>query len=276
MKKIKDLIRKLIFLIRINWVKTILINFKTLPLKQAVKFPIVILCKIKLLDLSGSITIDGSIFFSKIKIGGKVDFYPENNLPINFHLMGNLHFRGECLISAGSHILVKSNAKLDIGEACTFNSGVVIRVLNSCVIGRGTRVTRGCSISDSNFHYIKEIETGKIRKPNGIVRIGEFCWVNPNSVINKGTMLPDHTIVTQGSFLNKDYTNIVPEYSLIGGSPIKIIKQGIQRVFDPIEENKMRNAFIKADNKQDYIVVKSGIFYDDIENLKAFIHKIKK
>ena len=65
MKRIlKRIYRILAFVISVNWVKTIRINFKLLPFKQAKKMPILIFGSVKIGDLSGKI-----IFNCPIKIG---------------------------------------------------------------------------------------------------------------------------------------------------------------------------------------------------------------
>ena len=40
-------------------------------------------------------------------------------------------------------------------------------------------------------------------------------------LVNKGTALPDDTIVASYSLCNKDYRNMISENSVIGGIPAK-------------------------------------------------------
>lgn len=50
--------------------------------------------------------------------------------------------------------------------------------------------------------------------------------------------------------VSKDYTSIIPEYSLIGGSPAKLIQQNLRRV------NNTKNEHILSDwfkNHKEYI-----------------------
>ena len=61
--------------------------------------------------------------------------------------------------------------------------------------------------------------------------IGNNCWIGNRTTINPGTIIPDFTIVTSNSLVNKDYSDIDP-YTLIGGLPCKVIKSGIVRVWD--------------------------------------------
>ncbi|MCF0178478.1 MAG: hypothetical protein HUJ90_07600 [Bacteroidales bacterium] len=50
-------------------------------------------------------------------------------------------------------------------------------------------------------------------------------------MIKKGTVLPTGTILAGPfSMVSKDYSKTVPEYSIIGGSPAKLIGSGYRRV----------------------------------------------
>ena len=46
-------------------------------------------------------------------------------------------------------------------------------------------------------------------------------------IIQKNTKTPDNTIISGKSLLNKDYR--VPEFSIIGGMPAKLLKTGYYR-----------------------------------------------
>ena len=52
----------------------------------------------------------------------------------------------------------------------------------------------------------------------------------------QGTKTPDFFIAASNTLCNKDYTTIIPEYSLVGGSPAKLLKTGLCRVLDREEK----------------------------------------
>lgn len=49
----------------------------------------------------------------------------------------------------------------------------------------------------------------------------------------KGTVIPDHTIVSSNSLCNKDYSD-VPQFSIIGGIPARLISCNKKRCNDKI------------------------------------------
>lgn len=51
--------------------------------------------------------------------------------------------------------------------------------------------------------------------------IGEGCWIGANVVITSGVKVGRYSIIAAGSVVTKD----VPEYSIAGGNPAKLLKQ---------------------------------------------------
>lgn len=91
----------------------------------------------------------------------------------------------------------------------------------SVFIGEGTSITANCGVFDIIHPYqdinvnprIADIEV----RP---VRIGKNCLIGMNSVILPGSILGDHCIVGANSTVSGKF----PSYSVIVGSPAKIIK----------------------------------------------------
>lgn len=52
-------------------------------------------------------------------------------------------------------------------------------------------------------------------------RLKEGCWIGINSVIMPGVTIGKNSVVGANSFVNKD----VPDYSIVAGSPARIIKE---------------------------------------------------
>ena len=64
--------------------------------------------------------------------------------------------------------------------------------------------------------------------------IGEDSWIGNHVIINKGTILPKGTIVSAMSLVNKDYSVLLNEHSIIGGVPAKLLKENKIRVNDKL------------------------------------------
>ena len=63
-------------------------------------------------------------------------------------------------------------------------------------------------------------EQGISMKPNASVEIGEGSWIGTKAVIVGDVKIGRHCVIGAGSVVTKD----VPDYSIVVGSPAKVIK----------------------------------------------------
>lgn len=260
------MIRKMISSIRriyrINYIKTLIINLKFLPIKQAIRFPIIAYGKIKIHSFYGRIIIDAPIKTGMIKLGYRwLDLYPSGYLPTQLLIVGDLIFEGNCVISGGCGLFVQKEAALiQIGNNVTIGAGTLIKSMDQLHIGEFSRITANCTIMNSNMHFVKDIVTGLIQKRSGAIVIGKKCWINSGVVITKGTITPDYSIVARNSFLNKDYTIQGPN-AFIAGSPAKIKNNNVQRIFSRNKEIQIIN-FFNTNPDHEFFQDEKGLFIE--------------
>ena len=231
--------------------KTLYINFRSLPFKQAIKLPIYIYGNVKLDSLYGDIEILGEIKRGMIRIGLPMKGAIIDTRIAHFLNNGKIVFKGKVDFSNGATInnrggnLIFENNVL-IGE------NVRIICLYHIEIKEGARIAHESQIIDTNFHFILDNSTLMAHSPKGHIIIGKYCWVGNRTSVQKGTVLPDYTIVGSNSLLNKNYKDI-PPYSLIGGMPAKFIKGGIRRVFNIHNERMLKKYFKEHGNDATFI-----------------------
>lgn len=249
---------------RINYLKTIYLNFRTQPLSIAIRFPIVIYGKLVIPKLRGKILIKGPIKKGMIKIGYKyLDLVPSSYLPSQIYLLnGTIIFNGN-LVTSGGVSLFSSNSTIDIGEFVVIGGGSVVKSLESITIGDNTRIAYESVIFDSNVHFVKNIVTGKIAKNKAPIVIGRNCWINSRSFIGKGTIVPNYSVVAGSSFLNREYSEYGENLFLVG-SPAKPANVKVQRIFSSREETKLNNYFNNNPNIEHYNG-NEGLFDDENE-----------
>jgi len=135
------------------------------------------------------------------------------------------------------------------GEILLFNYGKQITLGKHVYIGGGTRIWAGstihigdnvliahnCNIIGSNSHemdakkrsssYQKLLKEGHPRENPGVVvgeiSIGDYAWISFNVTILKNVSIGEGAIVASDSLVLED----VPPYTLVGGSPAKVIKK---------------------------------------------------
>lgn len=254
---IKSLLRKPYhvakYLWRLNILATFWMNFKMLSLRQAIKFPIHCFGKIKFHNLSGHLIIDAPIKNGMIQIGYRwFDLWPTSYLPTQILFRGETIFQGECIISGGVYISsFTPTSVLKIGSNVTIGGGSLIKAIEKISIGSKTRITGNCTVLDSNMHYVKDIENGVFSRLTHPIKIANNCWINAGSVITKGAVLPPYSIVARNSFIGKDMSQY-GECCMFAGSPAKLIKKGIQRIFNYLLEGKLTEYFNDNPNVNTY------------------------
>lgn len=246
---------------RLNIFKTIYLNFKTQTFSVALKFPIYVYGKLYIHSLNGNIIIDAPINSGMIKIGYRyIDSTPNAFLPNQLLVNSNLIFNGYVVISGGVSLsAIKGN--LTIGNRCSIGGGSFIKCLSGITIGDNTRITYGCTVFDSNIHFVKEIESGIIKNNESPIVIGKNCWINAETIVTKGSVIPDYSITARCSFINKDFNSFGTNL-FIAGSPAKPLNLKVQRIFNTTEEQRLRTYF-NQNPREEAIKCENGLFKDE-------------
>jgi acetyltransferase-like isoleucine patch superfamily enzyme len=137
----------------------------------------------------------------------------------------NWHCACSSRVSGGA---VFSTPTLDIhrlayvGPGCIFSSRVSVRIGAGSLIGPRSMFFGGnhvLGVSPGTPFIAYNNKT----KPLGIdssVVIGRDCWVGASAIILNGSAIGDCAVVGAGSIVTKD----VPPFSIVAGSPAKIIR----------------------------------------------------
>jgi acetyltransferase-like isoleucine patch superfamily enzyme len=242
---------------KINILKTIFFNFKSLPFKQAIKFPIFIYSDTKLISI-GKIHIDSDdIHKGMIRIG-KRNFFA--GFKTQFINSGEIHFQGKFLIESGT--CINNCGKIILGKESRFCERCNILIVNKLTIKESTRIAFETVIMDTDFHTIVNTTKGIVKKSYGEIKIGSYNWIGNRCMIKKGTITDDYTIVSSLSMLNKDFRG-EEKYPLIAGCPAKIIAHGWRRVYND-KNNKNINIYFQNSDADNYKIENpENIDWDD-------------
>src|SRR5690606_32622400 len=122
---------------------------------------------------------------------------------------------------------IYSGSKIYINKGATLilNGGYINHNLNlSCFkkieIGTGVAISENVTIRDSDNHGF----LGELKPITEAIKIGNHVWIGMNVTILKCVRIGNGAVVAAGSIVTKN----VPENSLVGGIPAKIIKENIQ------------------------------------------------
>lgn len=261
MKILKNILRTgyraLVLFFNVNWLKTLYVNCRVLPLSHAIHLPILVYYGYKFDSLKGQVKILCKPKFGILKIGCDFDKTIYSNIRGRITLDGVIYLYGYVLISKG--VTMEVVGQLHLHKNIMIGSGNFIKSLVSIVIMNNTRFTYNCTLFDCNMHYIKNIETGEVKNNRAPIVVGKNCWINSGSVIMKGSVVPDYTITAKNTFIGKDYSEFGTNLFLVG-SPAKPTRSKVQRILSVKEQSRLNKLFKTG---LESVTVEEGLFIED-------------
>jgi maltose O-acetyltransferase len=131
-------------------------------------------------------------------------------------------------------IFDRTGKNINIEHGAFFSSGKEIEIGENSGLGLNCRVMGPLSIGDNVMmgpdvmiytqnHNFEDTNIPMIKQGNSVrkkVTVGDDVWVGARVIILPGITVGRGSILAAGSVVTKD----VPEYSIVGGNPAKIIK----------------------------------------------------
>ena len=211
--------KNLIFkkLIRINFIKSALVNFRHFGMKGLLKLPIIIeygshfKCSAK----------DGIVFLQPLQ---------RNMLTINFGNTFDISKTGKLIIKGSkacfnykNMVLIHSGGTMEIGNNFYANGLAEFNCKKKLSFGDDVLISVHVMFLDTDYHHIYNSKNEKINPDKDVV-IGNKVWIGCNVTILKGSIINDNIIVGAGSLVSGSLTNSGSIYS---GNPIVQIRDGI-------------------------------------------------
>lgn len=220
-------------LLFVNWfnpLMTLYLNFRSFPLKQAVHLPVFVYGWPRIFSLYGSMKCQGKCKMGMITFNASNGGAPSAPLAATaINNWGKIIFHGKCQIYTANKINVGMGGILELGEGTKIMHLCNVTAHEFVRIGEQSWITHRCQVLDSNFHFIADFRSHKIRRYTKPIEIGCYCWICNTTTVTGGAKIPDKTIVASNSLVNKNMMDI-PEESMIGGIPAKLIATGFRRV----------------------------------------------
>ncbi len=113
--------------------------------------------------------------------------------------------------------------KLIIGDNCSIGSYSMIIAANRIEIGKNVLTSARVTILD-HIHDYQNIKIPIINQPvavKGTIIIEDDCFIGINAVILGNLKISKHAVIGANSVVTKD----VPAYSVVAGTPAKVIKK---------------------------------------------------
>jgi len=204
--------------------KSVYFNFKYFPLKKAIHLPVRINRRCSLINLKGSLIIDGDISPAMIQIGfGEVGIFDKKKEHSVWNVRGKIIFKGKCFLGTGIRLNIAESGILTFGHNVNITACTAIDCQREISFGEGCLISWENLFIDGDHHNIFDSD-GKLKNPPQNILIGKHVWFSCRCLILKGVTVADNCIVAAGSLVNSSYT--IPN-SIIAGSPAKVIKENI-------------------------------------------------
>ena len=199
--------------------KIFYVNFRWLPLKDAVKLPILIRYDASLLG-SGDIVILEPVKFGMVHIGfHQVPICNPRDKTIVI-VDGTLKIKGSFHIGNGSKIRVTEGSKLSTGNNFGISGSSAINCYNNITIGDDVLFSWECLVMDSDTHPIFGVDNKIINYGKNVI-IGNHVWIGCRCTILKGTIIPDGCVIGANSLVSG---NKFEPNTIISGHPAKSVK----------------------------------------------------
>lgn len=136
------------------------------------------------------------MLFDRWKRAKSLDFGEGSSIYYNSYVYGDVKVGKNTWI--GPYTLLDGSGGLEIGNYCSISAGVHI-------------------YSHDTVKWA--LSGGKAEYEHARVKIGNCCYIGPQTIISKGVKIGNHCLIGANSLVNTD----LESYSIAGGSPCKII-----------------------------------------------------
>lgn len=201
--------------------KTVYFNLRYLPFQQAIRFPIVIHWKTRVLNMKRfALEIRGGVKTASVRIGFPYQGFPYSPAVIN--ITGKCYVHGKANIQSECELNI--SGFLSIGENFDCNQGTIINAKAESSIGDNVLVGQRCYFSDDDGHKIYCV--GENRRTNEKVgyHIDDHVWITRECKIMKGCKVPKDCVVAAGAVVTKQFED---GQCILAGVPAKVVKRDI-------------------------------------------------
>jgi acetyltransferase-like isoleucine patch superfamily enzyme len=151
---------------------------------------------------------------SNISLGVNVNIDPSSSIN-NVKIGDNTKIAKRCSVYGSPENILEIGNDSYIGMNSIL-SGFVAKI----VIGSNVSIAQNVNIMADSGPNASAALQKIFPLIKGSVKIGDHCWIGTNSIIMPSVNLGEFCIVAANSFVNKSF----PAYSMVGGSPAKLIR----------------------------------------------------
>ncbi|MCZ8330810.1 MAG: DapH/DapD/GlmU-related protein [Flavobacterium sp.] len=136
-------------------------------------------------------------------------------------------------IAANVKVFGSPSFPLQVGNNCYFGPNTLVEGYNAqVIIGNYVSFAQNINIMSGSGPNASEVMQRIFPILKGEVSLGDHTWIGASVVIMPNVSLGKYCVVAANSFVNKSF----PDYSIIGGSPAKLIRTLTQEEIKKLHE----------------------------------------
>lgn len=214
---------------------SIYFNFHYLPLRQAIKLPI-LLYKPHLMSLKGKIIINcDNLKTGMIRLGFRMcGIYPNSGITWE-NIGGIVTFKGRCKIGNDSYLSFGSKTSVVFDDDFRNTAGLKLVSAKGIKFGKSARLGWGTLIMDTNFHPLYDMKRNVYKKASGAIEIGDYNWFGTQCKIMHSVKTPERCIFGMNTVVTRNCE--MKSYCVMGGTPVRVLTENVMRDYNnDIEE----------------------------------------
>lgn len=208
-------------ILSIGIINTIRFNLKYFGLEGLMKCYALVSRKTVLMELGGAVKIEKP-HTACIQIGfymiGISDYKYQRTIWQN---SGVIQTASGMTLGSGTRI--SNTGKIKIGSAFLITGNSILICTDSIIFGDDILISWDVYISDTDMHFIKSVDNGQVLNPPKKIIFGNHIWICCRSIILKGTIIADSTVIAAGSII----TGVFEKKFTVIGSEHKILKENV-------------------------------------------------
>lgn len=203
--------------------KTILFNLRYLPLRDALRLPILVSHRVVLSHMGGRVQIRDPVRFGMVRVGfGKIEIFDRARSRTIWYVDGDVTFCGQAQINHGCRLEVKGS--LELGRNVRLMAENQIVCHRRIVIEDDTLISWDVLLMDTDHHAMLDAD-GRPRELTGEIVVGSGAWIGSRVTVLKGVTLGPGSVVAANTSLHRSFPQ--PRV-LIGGNPPRILRENVR------------------------------------------------
>ena len=206
--------------------KSLYVCLRLLPMRQAIRLPLLVRYNTALKRLSGRVDIDDKYARHRtVQIG-----FEENGLfdgktdRCVLDIAGTLRIDGTAILGKGTRISINKDGVLCFGNNFYNSAKIEIVCFKYIRFGENCVTSWDTLIMDSDLHTTRNTLTDIINECDRIVEIGDNVWISARVTVLKGCRIANGCIIGANSLVMGTFNM---ENTLIAGVPASVKKNNI-------------------------------------------------